>query len=46
MQPDLTLRSDSALVGINNDVAVAANSLENEFEERFLVATIGLSYAF
>ena len=46
MQPELTLRSNSTLAGINDDVAVTANSLENEFENQFFVATIGLSYAF
>ncbi len=46
MQPELTLHSDSTVAGINDDVAVAANSLEHEFENRFFVATLGLSYGF
>jgi len=44
MQPDLSLRSDSTVPGINADVAVEANSLEGEFSDHFIIATIGISY--
>ena len=46
MQPSLSLRSDAAITGINDDLAVEARQLEKEFADQFLIATIGLSYAF
>ena len=46
MSPELSLRSDSTITGINSDLAVEANELESEFDDRFITATLGLSYAF
>lgn len=46
MQPSLTLRSDATITGINDDLAVEARQLESEFADQFIIATLGLSYAF
>ena len=46
MQPSLSLRSDSTISGINDDLAAEARQLESEFADQFIIAALGLSYAF
>lgn len=46
MEPSLALQSDSTVVGLDQDLAVAAKELEEDFADYYAVLSLGLSYAF